>query len=78
MPKISGTFKIVVKENKIVSVTVDGKTMKEMDAHADNKPDFGKDYPSPATKLKHGCIGLGMAYELEGRAQCRWLYGKWF
>lgn len=77
MPHLNGTFKIVVKGNKIISVEKDGKPMNETNAHAP-KPNFGKDYPPPEAKLKDGCVGLGWAFEPEGREQCRWLWGKWW
>jgi len=76
MPKISGTYTIVVKENEIVSVVKDQETMKQKDVNVPH-PNFGKEPPNNHN-LTHGCIGLGLAYEIEGRQTCRWLWGKWF
>ncbi len=76
MPNISGTYTIVVKGNKIVSVVKDQEPMNETDVRVP-KPNF-EDNPPPGHDLVHGCIGLGMAYEIEGRQTCRWLFDSWW
>lgn len=76
MTNISGTYTIVVKKNEIVSVEKDGKKMTKRDVNVPH-PNFENDPPTEH-KLKHGCVGLGLSYEGEGRAACRWLWGKWF
>ena len=59
-------------EIDIKSITMNEKLLNECPG-IEEKPNFGYT-PPDNTKLKEGCIGVGVAYD----NRCRWRWGIWW